>query len=792
MADSRSQYDELLRKLREAEHAYYVLAQPSISDAEYDRLFRALQELEAAHPDWVDAQSPTQRVGAPLPEGTKYARVDHVVPMVSIESLFSEAEIIEFDERVRKGLAGEQPVYVAEPKWDGVSAALIYREGKLVQGLSRGDGAQGEDLTHNFRAVGGVPLQLLGTQVPALLEVRGEVMMPTASFDAMNERQLEAGEPLFANPRNATAGSLKRLDPTIVAERGLRFQAFELVRAEPANQFESHTEALEALQAWGFPVSPERARSSDLADILAFHADLEARRDSIPFEMDGVVFKVDSRAQREKLGSRARTPRWVCAYKFAPREETTRLLAIEIQVGRTGRLTPRATLEAVQLGGTTVRHATLHNAKYIRELGLLVGDTVHVRRAGDVIPQILGPVLAARTGEESEFVWPSVCPSCEGSVVERGEHRYCVNLDCPAQRERRILHLASRTALRIEGLGEKAVTQFVAAGLLDGVEAVFNLDYAAVAALEGWGEKSAHALQSEIEGAKQPALDRFLIGLGIEQIGSEVSRLLAEGFGSWGSIETCCLLAGPLQLEHAPEPVRQARAQLLRFIDRCYEAGELTAHFQKYQSHGLREDLGMLRQHVSRAARSASAVETARAPEPSWPETTSIQRELDAVLERRGLLGKAGVLTSTASELDQVLLRAACATVRMHRIPLLGEIAAATLIEFFLEPRNRMALQNMARYGVIPAQAAAPANESGNAALASLSFVLTGTLSRPRPEFAAEILAAGGKVSSSVSAKTDYLVAGEKAGSKLAKAEKLGVKVLDEAGLLAMLQQSHP
>ncbi len=788
MTDSRSQYDELLRKLREAEHAYYVLARPLISDAEYDRLFRALQKLEEAHPDWLQPSSPTQRVGAPLPEGTKYERVAHVVPMVSIESLFSEDEIIEFDQRVRKGLDGEQPTYVAEPKWDGVSAALIYRDGELVQGLSRGDGAHGEDLTHNFRAVGGVPLQLLGEQIPTLLEVRGEVMMPTATFDAMNERLLEAGEPLFANPRNATAGSLKRLDPAVVAERGLRFQAFELVRCEPNAPFASHTEALDAMQAWGFPVSPERKRSSKLAEILAFHADLEARRDTIPFEMDGVVFKVDSRAQRETLGSRARTPRWVCAYKFAPREETTQLLAIEIQVGRTGRLTPRATLEPVQLGGTTVRHATLHNARYIHELGLLVGDTVHVRRAGDVIPQILGPVKDARTGAETEFVWPSACPSCEGIVVERGEHRFCVNLDCPAQRERRILHLASRAALRIEGLGEKAVTQFVAAGLIDRVERVFDLDYAQIAALDGWGEKSATALQAEVERARQPALDRFLISLGIEQIGGEVSRLLAEGFGTWGSIEVCCLLAGPLHLTQASDEVRKARAQLLRFVDRCSESGELSAHFRKYQDNGFATDLAVLCQHAQSDARSSVALATAQNPEPSWPESASVQAEIDALLRERGLIGDKDRGNDPDSALDLNLLRAAFATVRLHRIPLLGEIAAASLIEFFLEPRNREALHNMAKFGVVPQQMAAKPKTAGAAVLDKLSFVLTGTLSRPRPEFAAEIQAAGGKVSSSISAKTDYLVAGEKAGSKLAKAEKLGVKVLNESELLALLQ----
>lgn len=772
MATDRARYDQLVGTLREAEHAYYVLASPVLSDAAYDRLFREVQQLEEAHPEWVTSASPTQRVGAPLPEGTKFTRVAHVVPMVSIESLFSEEEVREFDERVRKGLEDQAPTYVAEPKWDGVSAALIYRDGQLVQGLSRGDGSEGEDLTHNLRAVAGVPLELMGENLPALLEVRGEVMMPTATFDAMNERLLEAGEPLFANPRNATAGSLKRLDPAVVAERGLRFQAFELVRHEPGEVFETHTEALEALQTWGFPVSEERVRSEQLVDILNFHASLEERRDQIGFEMDGVVFKVDSRAQREALGSRARTPRWVCAYKFAPREETTRLLDIEIQVGRTGRLTPRATLEPVQLGGTTVRHATLHNARYIDELGLQVGDLVHVRRAGDVIPQILGPVPEARTGEEKLFQWPDACPSCQGGVFERGEHRFCVNLDCPAQRERRVLHMASRIALRIEGLGEKAVAQFAAEGLLPGVETVFNLDYQAIASLEGWGEKSAEALRVEVDGARKPALDRFLVALGIEQIGGEVARALAQSFASWGGIETCCLVASAF---HAPQLAQHAGSQseaVLRFARRCLDGEALSSHFQKYREQKLAADL----QDVEQALQGV----TLPAVEPTWPDGAPIQSELAAL----GARAETGSLTAAHQE----LLLSALATVRLQQVELMGEIATRSLVDFFLEPRNRQALSNLASFGVAPQVVEVAEAAPTDSAFRGKTFVLTGSLSRPRPEFAAEIQAAGGKVTGSVSAKTDYLVAGEKAGSKLAKAEKLGVTVLNEAELLAMFE----
>ena len=774
MAADRARYEQLVGTLREAEHAYYVLARPVMSDAAYDRLFREVQQLEEAHPDWVTSASPTQRVGAPLPEGTKFERVAHVVPMVSIESLFSRDEVIEFDERVRKGLGDAVPTYVAEPKWDGVSAALIYREGKLVQGLSRGDGAEGEDLTHNLRAVAGVPLELMGSDLPKLLEVRGEVMMPTATFEAMNERLLEAGEPLFANPRNATAGSLKRLDPSVVAERGLRFQAFEMVRLEPGEGFGTHTESLDALAAWGFPVSEERLRSDKLEDVLAFHASLEERRDQIGFEMDGVVFKVDDRTQREQLGSRARTPRWVCAYKFAPREETTRLLEIEIQVGRTGRLTPRATLEPVQLGGTTVRHATLHNARYIKELGLKVGDVVHVRRAGDVIPQILGPVSEARTGEETDFVWPDACPSCQSSVFERGEHRFCVNLDCPAQRERRVIHLASRTALRIEGLGEKAVAQFTAEGLLPSVEKVFDLDYEAIAQLEGWGEKSAEALRAEVDQARQPALDRLLVALGIEQIGGEVARALAESFGSWGGIESCCLMAGAF---HLPTVQRDAGSQadaVLRFARRCLGDEALSAHFLKYRDQKLADDLTAVQ----------AAVDPSKLPaiEAAWPDGAPIQAELQESLQAHE--------ADSLSREGQELLASAFATVRLQQVELMGEIATRSLVDFFLEPRNRHALTQLASFGVQPQQLEHSTEAPVDSAITGKTFVLTGTLSRPRPEFAAEIQAAGGKVTGSVSAKTDFLVAGEKAGSKLAKAEKLGVTVLDEAGLLAMFPPS--
>ncbi len=668
----RARYSKLIEQIRSHDHAYYVLARPVVSDAEYDRLFRELRSLEEAHPDWVQPDSPSQRVGAALPEGSKVARIAHSVPMISIESLFSGAEVEEFHARVLKGLAGrteEAPEYACEPKWDGVSASLLYEDGLFVRGLSRGDGAVGEDLTLNLRAVGGVPLRLRG-RAPRLLELRGEVILRIADFEEHNRKLVEQGEEPFANPRNSAAGTLKRLDPKFVAERRLRFLAWECVRCEDGPVFARHTEAVLALREWGFPVAEERQLARDPAGILAFHAQLERRRDALDFEMDGIVAKMDQLELRALLGARARTPRWACALKFAPREETTRLLDVEVQVGRTGRLTPRAVLEPVALGGVTVQHATLHNAKYVRERDIRIGDRVLVRRAGDVIPQVLGPVKEARDGSEREFSMPARCPSCSAETLERGEYRYCPNLDCPAQMQRRVMHLAAREALKIEGLGEKAVEQFAAAGLLRRVEDVFDLDYAKIAALERWGEKSAAGLREQVDAAKEPELARFLFGLGIPEVGLETARALCELHPTLEALEA--------------------------------------------------------------AAGAENAVEALQAAEGVGPEV------------------------------------------------------AKSVHAFFHEPRNRAALAAMRARGLRPRpHAAAPKEE--RVGVAGKTFVLTGTLSRPRPEIAALISAAGGKVSGSVSAKTDFLVAGADAGSKLQKAESLGVAVLDEESLTKLL-----
>jgi DNA ligase (NAD+) len=668
----RARYERLIEEIRAHDHAYYVLARPRVADAEYDRLFGELKRLEAAHPDWVRPDSPTQRVGQPLPDGSKFARVEHAVPMISIESLFTAEDVRDFHERVLKGLKSqtdEAPEYACEPKWDGVSASLIYGDGLLVRGVSRGDGKAGEDLTANLRAVGGVPLRLRG-KAPRLLEVRGEVILRIADFDAHNARLIERGEEPFANPRNSAAGTLKRLDPKFVAERRLRFLAWECVRVEGGPVFARHEEAMAAVSDWGFPVSSERALVREPEEMIRFHDEQERRRDEVECEMDGIVVKVDQLRLRALLGARARTPRWACAHKFAPREETTLLLAIDVQVGRTGRLTPRALLAPVALGGVIVQHATLHNAKYLRDLDIRVGDRVLVRRAGDVIPQILGPVKEARDGSERPFRMPRTCPSCGAAAQERGEFHYCPNLDCPAQMQRRVLHLASREALKIEGLGEKAVAQFAEAGLLARVEDIFALDWEKLAGLDRWGDKSAAGLREQIEAAKRPELARFVFALGIPEVGLETARGLC---GRWRTLA---------DLEQA----------------------------------------------------------------------------------------------AAADDAEE----------RLQEVPGVGPEVAKSVHAFFREPRNLAALREMRARGLRPVDAPVPRTPDGP--LAGKVFVLTGSLSRPRDEFAGLIEVAGGKVTGSVSAATDFVVAGAKAGSKLTQARSLGVRVIGEDELEKLLR----
>lgn len=677
--EAHARLEQLRARIREHDRRYYVLGEPSVSDEEYDRLFRELQGIEAEHPEWVTPDSPTQRVGSALASGSELETRAHAVPMLSIDSLFEEGEVREFDARVRRLLGvGEEPVsYEVEPKYDGVSAALIYEGGRLAYALSRGDGSRGEDMTRHLRTVKSVPLHLEGEDPPALVEIRGEVILAKDRFETFRAARLAEGGQVFANPRNTVAGLLKRLDPADVAKVPLDFLPWWLVRCEGRDPA-TITEAMELVGSWGFRPDPWRRRVEGVEGILAFHRELEAQRDAIRYEMDGIVAKVDRLAAQAKLGLTARSPRWACALKFAARSAITRLEKIDVQVGRTGRLTPRAVLEPVELAGVTVRHATLHNLAYVQERDVRPGDRVWIERAGDVIPKVVGRVDDPEAGGQrgAAFEMPSTCPECGTEVQPRGEHHYCPNPDCPKQLEGHLVHLASRQALDIEGLGEKSVQQLVAVGLLTHLADVFRLSErrADLEALEGWGSKSAGRLLDSVDRARTADLARWLVALGIPEVGSATADLLADEFGTL-------------------EALRAADAE------------------------------------------------------------------------------------------------------RLEGIEGIGPEMAAAIRQFFETPAKIELLATLAELGVSPARRARREKRSGGegGAFDGKVVVLTGTLSAlTRDEAKERLQELGAKVTGSVSTKTDLVVAGAAAGSKLAKAEKLGIRVLDEEAFLALLAAASP
>ena len=646
--------------------AYYMLDAPTIPDAEYDRLFRELEELERDHPECAAPDSPTRRVGAePL---AAFAEVVHEVPMLSLGNAFDEAEVAAFDRRCRELLDRERIDYAVEPKLDGLAVSLRYEEGRLVRGATRGDGTRGEDVTENLRTVRSIPLRLTTDSPPALLEVRGEVLMQRDDFEQLNARQQASGEKTFVNPRNAAAGSLRQLDSRITARRPLRFFAYGLARIAPGTEPETHSATLDLLAALGFVVAPERDVVAGAQGLLAYYERIGRLREQLPYDIDGVVYKVNRRADQVDLGFVSRAPRWAIAHKFPAQEAVSELLDIEVQVGRTGALTPVARLRPVFVGGVTVTNATLHNEDEIRRKGLKIGDQVIVRRAGDVIPEVVAPVLERRNGTEHEFVMPSACPVC-GSHVVRAEDeavaRCSGGLFCAAQRKQALLHFAGRRAMDIEGLGDKIVDQLVERELVRTPADLFRLEAAELAALERMGEKSALNLVAAIDRSRNTTLGRFIFALGIRNVGETTARDLAAHFGG-----------------------------------------------------------------------------------------------LDALMSA-----------------DEASLQ----TVRD-----VGPIVARSVFEFFGEPHNREVIAQL-REARIVWQEGAPAAERGDA-LSGRTFVLTGTLpTLSRDEAKALIEANGGRVTGSVSSKTDFVVAGEEAGSKLAKAESLGIAVLDEEGLRALL-----
>ena len=533
-SEAEKRIRHLVREIGEHDHLYHALDKPIISDAEYDRLMRELVSLEEAHPDLRLPDSPTLRVGGAM--RTAFRKVPHGAPMLSLESLMDADEVREFDARVRKGLEAAQVSYTVEPKFDGLSVELTYEDGLLVRGSTRGDGEVGEDITENLRTIRAIPLRLWEQGPPGgqkgLMAVRGEALMPLPEFEALNRRLIEHGEEPFANARNAAAGTVRQLDPKITASRRLDLYAYEVMRADGVT-FATQGEMLEALRAWGFHVEKDVRLCRGLDEVLAYHAALAAKRDGLEYEIDGVVVKVDQREWQEMLGVRSRSPRWAVAFKFPPREEITKIVDIVVQVGRTGKLTPVAQLQPVDVSGVTVSRATLHNQDEIERKDVRVGDTVRVRRAGDVIPEVVEVLREKRPRGTEPFQMPRHCPVCGARVDRVGAYHLCTNgFACPAQLNGHLVHFAARGTMDIVGLGEKTVTLLLDAGLVKDLADIYRLTPIDLAGLEGFAEKSIENLINAIEASKRPRLERFLFALGIEHVGVTVARLLAEHYGS--------------------------------------------------------------------------------------------------------------------------------------------------------------------------------------------------------------------------------------------------------------------
>lgn len=659
---------ELREQLNLHNYRYYVLDDPQVPDSEYDRLMRELQSLEQQFPDLIVPDSPTQRVGAQPLDG--FDEVRHRIPMLSLGNAFSDTDMLDFDRRVRERLdeTGEI-IYTAEPKLDGLAISLRYESGVLVQAATRGDGSRGEDVTQNVRTISSVPLRLLGDDWPEVLEVRGEIYMPLAGFERLNERARVNGEKGFANPRNAAAGSLRQLDPKITAQRPLAMYCYGFGEISDGPLAATQSESIRRLTDWGLRISPEMRTVEGAAGCLDYYREMGERRAALDYEIDGVVFKVDSLEQQQRLGFVSRAPRWAIAQKFPAQEEMTRLLAIEIQVGRTGALTPVARLEPVTVAGVTVTNATLHNEEEIRRKDIRVGDMVIIRRAGDVIPQVVRSIPEQRSSELPQFQMPKQCPVCGSDVIRDTDEavvRCSGGLFCPAQRRQAIKHFAARRAMDIEGLGDKLVDQLVTLGMVETPADLFHLQLAALEGMERMGRKSAENLLAALEKSKRTSLGRFLFALGIREVGEATAQSLANHFGDL-------------------EPIMQA--------------------------------------------------------------------DIDALLQ----------------------------------VSDVGPVVAEHVFTFFRQAHNKEVIEALIRAGLHWEPIAVP--DLASQPLAGKVFVITGTLSQPRDEIKQRLIALGAKVTGSVSKKTDYLIAGADAGSKLTKAETLGIAILDEAGLSRLLKE---
>ena len=548
--DKRDRVLELTELLNYHNHRYYVLDDPEIPDVEYDMLLRELQDIESQYPELRQPDSPTQRVGAaPL---DKFAEVKHAVPMLSLGNVFSEQELTDFDRRCREGLGVDCVEYVAEPKLDGLAISIRYENGVLIRAATRGDGTTGEDVTANVKTIGAIPLRLQGDGIPSIIDVRGEIYISRDGFESLNKKQREKGEKTFANPRNAAAGSLRLLDSTITAQRPLTMYCYAVGQCSDGVLAATHSEVLEQLRTWGLRVSNEYRKVKGAKGCYQYYEQLLKRRDSLPYEIDGIVYKVNNLQQQQQLGFVSRAPRWAIAHKFPAQEKTTRLMAIDVQVGRTGALTPVARLEPVEVGGVVVTNATLHNQDEIERKDIRVGDTVIVRRAGDVIPEVVSVVMSKRKKGLRRFKFPTHCPECKSEVVRiegEAKARCSGGLFCPAQRKESIKHFASRRAMDIEGLGDKLVEQLVDEGLVKTPADLYSLTHEQLASMERMGEKSAHNLMQSLEKSKSTTLSRFVFALGIREVGETTARNLANYFGSLEAI----MAATEQQLEEVPD-----------------------------------------------------------------------------------------------------------------------------------------------------------------------------------------------------------------------------------------------
>jgi DNA ligase (NAD+) len=537
-SDAVAEIDDLRSQLREHNYRYHVLDDPSIPDASYDRMLRRLQELEQLHPELLTDDSPTQRVGAePVPG---FSQVSHELPMLSLDNAFSEEEMLDFQRRLQDRLKSTELIeYACEPKLDGIAASLLYRDGVLERGATRGDGRSGEDITHNVRTIPSIPLRLRGGDYPPVLEVRGEIYMPRQGFEAMNQRARERQEKVFVNPRNAAAGSLRQLDARITAQRPLEMCCYSVGLVEGGDLPERHADILEELQTWGLRINVDSEVVQGIAACDDYYQQLAARRDQLPYDIDGIVYKVNSLALQAKLGFVSRAPRWSIARKFPAQEEMTRLLDVEYQVGRTGAVTPVARLEPIFVGGVTVSNATLHNRDEIARLGVMIDDTVIVRRAGDVIPKVVSVVVDRRPDDAIEVLFPESCPVC-GSPLEQEEGEAIIRcsggLVCAAQQKESIKHFASRRAMDIEGLGDKLVEQLVDEGLILSVADLYRLETGQLAGLERMGSRSAENLVAALEKSRDSTLSRFIFALGIREVGEATALSLAQHFGSWEAL----------------------------------------------------------------------------------------------------------------------------------------------------------------------------------------------------------------------------------------------------------------